>query len=64
MATGPLRLPPRPYPVSTFWDDIRRERALERALEVEQARYFQGLLAEAYRTGCFKKFWKAVRKEE
>ena len=62
--TPPPRLPSRQYEESTFWKEIREERALERAVQAEKNAYFKWLLADADRTGCYKEFWKAMRNEE
>ena len=64
MATGPPRLPPRQLPPSTFWQEIREERWLERAVQREKQAFFRELLLEADRTGDYDAFWRAMRNQE
>ena len=40
------------------------QRMERQSSEIERERYLKGLLQEAYRTGCFKAFWRAMRNEE
>jgi hypothetical protein len=69
LATGPPRPPSRGYqhydnPIEEEEWELRMQRMERRAREVERDRYLKGLLQEAYRTGCFKAFWRAMRNEE
>ena len=69
MATGPPRPPPRRYqdyenPLEEEERELRMQRMERRSREIERDRYLKGLLPEAYRTGCFKAFWRAMRNEE
>ena len=69
LATGPPRPPPRRYEdYKSLLDEEERELRMQRmewrSREIERERYLKGLLQEAYRTGCSKAFWRAMRNEE